>query len=190
MAATDTPGAGTHGATTAAIEQPAHGAAHDGPNPVRIDAPMVALTWITFGLMAAVLYKVAWKPVLAALQKREDDIRRALDEAQKTREEYARIDQKRQQVIGEADAKARELVEGARKAATEAAAVIENKAREEAQILVANAQREIRAAQDKAVAELRRESAELAVNVARKILRGNLDEERSRALASQLIKDV
>lgn len=175
---------------SATVEQPSHGDAHGSPNPIDVSAPMMGLTWLTFGLMAFVLYKVAWKPILTGLEKREQDIRKAIEEAQKTREEYARIDDRRQQIIGEADAKAKQIVESARQAAADAAATIEARAREEAQILLGNAQREIKSAHEKAVADIRRESADLAIGLSRKIIGETLDEARSRELVDRLIKTL
>ena len=175
---------------TATMEHPADAGAHAAPNPVQVNGPMMGLTWLTFGLLALVLYKVAWKPILTALDKRENEIRTALDEARQTRDEYARIEEKRRQLIDEADAKAKEIVAGARQAAVEASAVIEGKAREEAQILLANAQRELKAAHEKALAELRRESADLAIGLSRKIIGESLDEKKSRDLVDRLIKTV
>ena len=172
-------------------EQPAPGAGdHGAPNPVQVNGPMMGLTWLTFGLLALVLYKVAWKPILAALDKREADLRHALDEARKTREEYALIEERRKQLIDEADAKAKDIVHQARQAAVEASAAIEVKAREEAQILLGNAQRELKSAHEKALAELRRESADLAIGLSRKIIGESLDEQKSRALVDRLIKTV
>jgi len=179
-------------ATTATGVVPSHGEHEprrvDGSDGV--DQTMIALTWITFGLLAAVLYKVAWKPILAGLDKREADIRTALEEQQKIREQLAQIEGSRSQIIGEADAKAKAILDAARKGATDAAAVIEAKAREEAATMIATATREIHAAQEKATAVLRNESAELAISLSRKILRGNLDEDRSRKLADDLIAHV
>jgi F-type H+-transporting ATPase subunit b len=175
--------------TTATVEA-ASGAHHGGKPVMQPDAMMVGLTWLTFGLLAAVLYKVAWKPILAGLEKREADIRQALEDAQKAREELAKIEESRARTIAEADAKAREIVEAARRGAAELATSIEAKARQEAQGLVANAQREIQSAQDKAMAALRRESAQMAVDLARKIMREQLDEPRGRALAERLIQQV
>lgn len=175
---------------TTEVPSPEHGSAHAASGVSDPNVQMVILTWITFGLLAAVLYKVAWKPILQGLERREADIRKALEEAQKTRDEYARIDEKRQQVIGEADAKARDIVDGARQAAVQAASVIEQKAREEAQILLANAQREIKTAQEKAVADLRRESADLAIGLSRKIIGENMDDARSRELVDRILRTM
>ena len=72
----------------------------------------------------------------------------------------------------------------------EAANLIEKKAREEAQILLENATREIGAAQEKAIVGLRRESADLAIELSGKILEENLDTDKNRALVDKLIGQV
>ena len=181
-------------ANTAVVEVPAsghgEGDAHGDVNLFKPDALIMGLTWLTFLLTTIVLYKVAWKPILAALDKREADIRQSLEDAQKHRDALAQLDDQRKQVIAEADAKAKDIVTQARQAAVEATAVIEGKAREEAQILLANAQRELKAAHEKALAELRRESADLAIGLSRKIIGESLDEKKSRDLVDRLIKTV
>lgn len=158
------------------------------PSPVEISAHMVGLTWLTFGLLALILYKVAWKPILSALDRREKQLRDALEEARLTREEYARLEERRRQLLEEAENKARQIIDEARQAAMETARTIEERAREEAGILLANAERDIRIARQKAIADLRREAADLAVGLAQQILQDQLDESRSRVLADRLIR--
>jgi F-type H+-transporting ATPase subunit b len=179
--------------THTTVEVPASGEAHGGDptaDLLKPDPILIGLTWLTFALLAIILYKVAWKPILAALDKREQDIRKAIEDAARTREELAQIDAKRRDILGEADAKAKEIVDTARKAAVDAAQAIESKAREEAQILIQNAQREISAAETRALAALRKESADMAVNLARKIIGANLDAERSRRVTDEFIQKL
>ncbi len=172
-------------------EQPvAPSVEHKEPNPLDVSGSMVLFTWITFGLLALVLYKVAWKPILTTLDNREKQIKSALEEAEKTRAEYAKIEVERQRLIDQADEKARQIVEQARKAAIASAQTIEAKARDEAGILLANAQREIRTAHANVIADLRRESADLAMELSRKILADQMDETRGRKLVENLIEKV
>ena len=180
----------TAAGTTATVEAPAKGHEAAGSMVSDVNTQMIVLTWITFGLLAALLYKVAWKPILGGLEKRENDIRKALDEAQKAREELAQVGITTQRMIADADAKAKEIVDAARKGAADMVASIQAKAREEAQMMVDAAGREIESARAKASASLRRECADLAIDVARKVLQQNLDEARSRALVDQLIHTV
>jgi F-type H+-transporting ATPase subunit b len=151
---------------------------------------MMMWTWVTFLLLCILLYKVAWKPILAALEQREQDLRKAVDHADQLRHELEQIEETRRRLITEADQKSRELVDHARRAAQEAARAIEGKAREEATILVENATREIRTAQEKAQAAIRRQSAELATALAGRILQEKLDSDKDRQLVDRLIRDL
>jgi F-type H+-transporting ATPase subunit b len=155
-----------------------------------VSGNMVLLTWLTFLLATYILYKMAWKPILAALDKRESEIKKSLDEASKARAETAKMEDTQKKMIGEADDKAREILDQARKAAGEVATMIETKAKKEAGFLVENARREIELARDKATAALRRESAELAVELAQKVIRENLDAAKNRDLVDRLMKDL
>ncbi|MGA1194257.1 MAG: F0F1 ATP synthase subunit B [Kiritimatiellia bacterium] len=175
--------------TTAEIPVDA-GHGHKKAGPVDVKPSLIALTYITFVITAVVLYKVAWKPILALLDKREETLRQSVDDAEKLKQELATISQQREEILSSAEQQARELIDKGRQAAADAARAIEDKAREESQILLENARREIKAESDKARAALRRESAELAVGISRKILLDGLDENRSRDLADRMIAQL
>lgn len=166
---------------------PASEVEHDLLSP---DARMLVLTWVTFILLLTVLYKFAWKPILKALDEREALIRKAVDEAEKTREELARVHATRQEMIMEAERKAKEIVREARQAALEASRVIEHKAKEEAQILLKNARRDIRGETEKAQIILRKESAAIAVALAGKLIEKNLDDEDNHRLVNEAIQRI
>ena len=60
-------------------------------NPVAISFPLMILTWITFIVVTVILYRVAWKPILRALEQREATIRQSLENAAKLRDELAKL---------------------------------------------------------------------------------------------------
>ena len=76
---------------------------------------------MVFLLLLAVMYKFAWKPILAGLDSREAGIRAAVDNAEKITAQLAEIESQRASIIGVADDKAKEIVTAARDAAKEAA---------------------------------------------------------------------
>ena len=78
---------------------------HAEVNPMEISGQMVVWTWIVFAIVLAVLYKVAWKPILATLDKREKDIQESIDNAVKVQEELDSIEDVRAKIIDDADAK-------------------------------------------------------------------------------------
>lgn len=154
------------------------------------DLTLVILTWVTFLSLLAILYKFAWKPILAGLDKREETIRKSLEEADRIKEELREINQKREQLIREAEDKSKEIIDEGRKAAIEAAHIIEHKAKEESQIMLENAERQIKDVTEEAQFELRKMSADIAVELAGRLIEENLDSEKNRKLVNELIKHV
>lgn len=163
---------------------------HKQPNIIAPETNMVILTWITFFVLLAVLYKLAWKPILQALDARELHIKSSVDEADKIKEELANIAIKQQQILSEAEETAKTIISDSRRAAIAAAAVIQEKTREEAKIVLDNAQREIKAQMEKSLADLRAEGANIAIILAGKIIEENLDNARNRNLIDQYIKEI
>lgn len=160
------------------------------PNVMNPAPAMMLWTWFVFLIVVVILYKLAWKPILRALENREVTIRQSLDNAAKLRDELDKLEQQRREVLAEAERKSRDVIADARKAAGEAANAIEQKARVEAQGLVENAKREIHVAEEKAKAAIRKETAELALTVASRLLQENLDDTKNRALTDQLIQKL
>ena len=154
------------------------------------EVTLLILTWVVFVSVLLILHKFAWKPILAALDAREETIRGAIDNADLARKELAQVEEKRIQILAQANTQAKELIENSRKGAHEAARIIQQKAKEETQILLENAYREINEVKEKVQADLREESAQIAVQLAGKLIEANLDDERNRKLINQFIKEI
>jgi len=154
------------------------------------DITMLILTWVTFFLLLAILHKFAWKPILAALDQREKAISKSVEDADKIKAELEKLEETSRTILNRAEAKAKEVLDQSRRAAVEAAKIIEQKVREESKILMENARREINEEKEKAQAELREESANIAVELAGKIIDENLDSEKNRKLVNRFIKEI
>ena len=163
---------------------------HGQPSLFSPEFNLIFLTWVTFFILLAVLYKFAWRPILTLLDQREENIRRSVEEAEKIRQEFLKIEETRKRILIEADTKAKDIVQQSRKSAINAAKVIDDKAKEEAQLLIENARTEIKAEFDRSRSILRRQSADLAVAFSQKLLKKELDEKRQSELLSELIKEV
>jgi F-type H+-transporting ATPase subunit b len=168
---------------------PAHGAeASDGIMGVSVS--LMGLTWVTFLLVALVLYRVAWKPILLALDQRERGIRRALDDAEQARQAAAETETRNRDLLAQAEAQARQIMAEARAQAQATAQALEAQAAADAQALIAEARRDIQAAAEAARTGLRQECAALAVTLAGKVVEANLDSARNRALVDSGIKEL
>ena len=153
--------------TTLEVQAGAHGdahAEHQAENPISPDAKLVVLTWITFGIVAFLLYKIAWKPILAALDVRESKIRQSLVDATEAREELERIEQTRKHMIAETVKETKALVASAREEAGKAASLVEAGAHDKVKIMYENAARDIEAMTHKSIADLRQEQADIVLD--------------------------
>ena len=133
-------------------------AAHGGqPGSVlAVSDKMVGLTWLAFLIACFALYKLAWKPIGQALDRREDKIRQSLKEAADLQAQAALDKEAQKTLMAEARQEAAALVERARAAAAATAQAVETAARAEAETLVRDARTEIGQAKEKALVELRR----------------------------------
>ena len=151
---------------------------------------MVGLTWLAFVIACFALYKLAWKPICQALDRREDKIRQSLKEAADIQAQ-AEMDREAQKLmIEEASREAAAIVERARTAAEATARAVEAKSRAEAESLIREAGTEIGNAKERALAELRRETSALALQVAGRILDKKLDSAADRELTDRLIREI
>ena len=176
-----------NGATTAVAEVPAK---HAPGEVIDVSGTMVVLTWVTFILAALILYRLAWKPIMAALDKREGDIRQSLADADGARKEAARVNEETKLMLSKAQEEARTIVDGARKAAQQVAAAIEDKANKEGRDLVKSAEREISFAQEKAINALRKQSAQLAVDLASQVVRKDISSADKKVLLDRLLQEL
>ena len=154
------------------------------------DVTMLVLTWVTFFLLLAILQKFAWKPILEALQKREDTIRTSLDQADKIKTAFDDIQQSKDDVLAKAHRSAQDIVEQSRKRAQDLARSIEERAKAHAQEIVEAAHLQVEGEKERAIAAVRRDSAQVAIELAGKIMGENLDNEKNRKIAERYIKEI
>lgn len=145
---------------------------------------------VIFIVMAVILYRTAWKNVLTGLKGREERIRNDIAAAEAARLKAEASLKEYNASLANAESKARDIIA---KATSDAAAVAERikvDADKAAQERVERATRDIAEARDQAMREIYAQAADLATNVAEKILRRNLNVEDQRALVAQSLEQV
>jgi F-type H+-transporting ATPase subunit b len=153
---------------------------------------MMEYFWLLIAII--ILALVLWKPIketlIGTLDRRADQIRKELDEAQRLREEAQGLLAKHQ----------RQLHDGEGLAATIMQRGAEENARVEAQLradLEAAIDRRTRSAEERiaqeealAIAEIRGKAADLAMRTTRRLIAEQLDPAKEQDLISSAIKDV
>ena len=77
---------------------------------VQPDPGLFIWTIVTFLVLLALLAKFAWRPLLEALDKRQESIRKSLDDAQRARQELEQIHQESKRILGQARTEAEAIV--------------------------------------------------------------------------------
>lgn len=157
---------------------------------LNIEPGLIFWTIVTFALLLLVLRAVAWKPLLAILDERERRIQESLEQADQARKEAQRAAEENRQSLERAMAQAQAAIAQGRETAERVAQEVHERAEADARQLLAQAQRTIGQERDRAIQELRREVADLAILAAGKILDENLDEGRNRKLVDDFISDI
>ena len=145
-------------------------------------------TLIIFGLVIFILGKFAWGPILNVLNEREKRIRESLEAAQRDRDESERVLEKYTQQLEQARTEAAGIIERGRKNAEEVGRRVQEQAREEGAQMVERARREIQLATDAAKKEVYDIAAELAVDVAGRIIKKELSAEDHKGLVSESLE--
>lgn len=152
-----------------------------------IEPGLLIWTIITFLLLLVVLRKVAWKPLLAALEQREDTIRNSLEEAQRARREAEQLLAENQRILTDATRESGRILEQGRAEAERLRASLTEQARTEAARLVDDARREIGRERQLAIQELKATAADLALAAAGRLLSTTVTDTEHRRLVTEFI---
>ena len=144
-------------------------------------------TLAIFLAVVFVLGKFAWGPLLEGLQQREQFIRDSLEQAKAENEKARGLAEEYEHRIAEAKSEATAIVDEGRRDAEAVKAQVEEQAREEADRLIERAKREIQIAQQTAVKEIYVTSAQLATDLASRIIRREISAEDHERLIAESI---
>lgn len=162
-------------------------AAHANTNPLSFDPDLSLWTLAVFLLLLVILRKFAWGPIIAGLDKREKKIADDIAAAQQAHEDAQALLASYEAKLASAQDEVRAIIEEARRDAQHTQAEILAKARSEAEAEMQRAKREIATAKDQALKELMETSANLAVELAGKVIRAKITPaEHSRLIAEAL----
>jgi F-type H+-transporting ATPase subunit b len=157
-------------------------------NPADWRNDLAIYSLVVFLLLMAILTKFAWKPISDALDKREASVADNIAKAQRAADEAkVMIAQYQAQLAGAAD-QVRGMLEEARRDAETTKASIIDEANKSAQALQDRATRDIKAATDGALQQLAEKSADLAVDLAGKMLQAKLTKADHQQLVAEGVK--
>jgi F-type H+-transporting ATPase subunit b len=165
-------------------------AAERGASPFDINVGLSFWTLVVFVVLLVILGRFAWAPILQAVEKREQVIRDALDEAARRNAEASKLLEEHKAQLADARRQANELIAEGRTVGEGLRKDIEDKARAEALAILERARTEIEREKDAALEALRKESVELALAAASRLMQENLDQPKDRAIVERYLSQL
>jgi F-type H+-transporting ATPase subunit b len=145
---------------------------------------------VSFGIVCAVLYAFAYKPILAILEARRRQIAAGLANAEKIKAELARIEVERQDVLTKAGVEGKQLIEEARAAAARVRAEETRKATNDAEQIIVRAHEAAARDHARMLADLKREVGRLVVQTTASVTGKVLTPEDHRRLAEETARQL
>ncbi len=147
--------------------------------------------FLTFGIVMFVLKKFAWKPILNILKERDDSIEAAIKSADIARQEMAQLKADNEKIMAEAKVERDNLLKEAKDLKDKIIGEARDKAAEEAAKMMETARENLKAEKDAALNEIKGQIATLSVQVAEKILKQKLgDQKEQKELMNDYLKDL
>lgn len=130
---------------------------------------------VVFLVLLFVLGKLAWKPILNAINEREVSIQDALNQAQLARDEMKNLKAENENIIREAKAERDAILKEAREIKEKIVAEAKDAAKSEGNKMIDQARQSIQAEKSAAMADIKSQIGALSVNIAENILQQKLD---------------
>ncbi|OHB79182.1 MAG: ATP synthase F0 subunit B [Planctomycetes bacterium RBG_16_64_12] len=158
-------------------------------NPLEFQKDLAIWTAVIFLVLMAVLWKFAWGPIARGLEKREQRIADEIASAERSNTEARQLLEEYHERLAATGQEVRQMLQAARRDAEQVGHEIVEKAKAESQAEHRRALGEIDLATAHALKELAERSATLAVELAGKIVRSELDPKAHSQLIEQAMAD-
>jgi F-type H+-transporting ATPase subunit b len=159
-------------------------------NPISPTPSLAIWTVVVFIGLLGVLARFAWKPLIAALQQREEHLEHVLQETERVRNESEALLAEHRRRMASTEEEVRAMIAQAKADAQAMSAEIARQAAAEAEATRQRATRDISSAKDQALAEIWTRTADIAVSVAGKVLAKSVGPDEHKRLVEAAINEL
>jgi len=146
---------------------------------------------LIFTALILVLRKFAWKPILGAVNEREQKIEGALQAAEEAKQQMADLQTQNADLRKEALAERDTMMKEARETRDKVVAEAKGQAKEEADRIIASARESIKNEKLAAITDIKNQVATLSIEIAEKIVKTQLSsDDKQKALVDGLVEEV
>ncbi|HBB02733.1 MAG: F0F1 ATP synthase subunit B [Candidatus Gracilibacteria bacterium] len=155
-----------------------------------IDWKLVIAQIINFGIVLFLLYKFAFKPVLSALDKRKNMIEKGVNDAKKSEELLAEIENMKERALNSVKEKTAEMMAEAAKEASSMKQEMLAEAHNEAKKAIDKAKTEMEAQKQSMLKEAKSDIGRMIVAATTKILEREFSESDQKRLMEDAAKEI
>ena len=145
---------------------------------------------VAFLTLLYFLKRVALKPLMGIMEKREQIVNEQIDSAEKRQKEAEELISKQREELEKARVEAQEIIQQAKKLSEQQGQDILTQARENSERIKDSALAEIQREKEQAVSALREQVASLSVLIATKVIEKELDATEQEKYVKQYLKEV
>jgi F-type H+-transporting ATPase subunit b len=146
---------------------------------------------VLFLALLFLLRKYAWKPILSAVEEREDGIKNALDAADNAKKEMEALNADNERILREAKTERDTILKEAREIKDTIIAEAKAQATVEADKVMDSAREQINNEKMAAITELKNQVADLSIDIAEKVLKSELkDADKQKEMVNNALKEA
>jgi F-type H+-transporting ATPase subunit b len=145
---------------------------------------------VNFALLAFLLQRFAYKPLLNMFDERRERIEKGLENARLAEEARANAETERQQILDRARSEAQGIVADSNQRGEAQTAKIIEDAQSQAQAIIEEARADALAERDRMLGEMRGQIAALSIAAANQLIGATLDEGRQAELVSEFFSGI
>ena len=152
-----------------------------------INLPVLIANIVNFTVLLIVLRLVAWGPLMKLLDERREKIAASHSTAEQVKVQAAESERQVQEQLEAARRQGQELVAQAQEISSRIQAEAHTAAQADAEATLARARNEIKLERDSAIADLRKEFADLTIDAAEKVINSSLDRNAHKRLIDEAL---
>lgn len=154
---------------------------------LKLEPGLVIWTWVTFIVLLFVLKKIAWKPLLNAVESREKIINDSLKKAEEARAEAESIMAEQQEKLASSQEEIQRMIKEAKQMADKMRSDMLEQARADAEKIKDRAKADIEKERETAIASLKIEVADIVVDATSKLVGVVVDKARHQKIIDESI---
>jgi F-type H+-transporting ATPase subunit b len=152
--------------------------------------PALLAQLVNFGLLLLVFSVFLYRPLLKMLDQRKQRIQEGLDASDEAKRRLAETEKEAANQLAQARQEGQALINQAQQASARIQEEARQQAHAQSEQLLERARNEIQLERDSAIADLRREFADLTVTAAERVIRRSLDRQAHRQLIEEVLAEA